>query len=136
MTCQDSVNGRQTEFEFSQQVRHNDRTEQCCGPLTTIGFTRNSMGFMHEAMSSIGMPEGYLDRYDPKMLDSTHMSLTMCPKHWMLHSKAISKLAEQIDSDALHQLAYFMFRYTCLSNDWDYKEIVNYASSIGASKPD
>lgn len=136
MTCHSTVVGRQTEFEFYQQLRHNHETVECCGPLTTMGFTRTSMQAMQGAMAKIGLPEGYLDRYNPEVLDSAHMSLTMCPKHWILHARGIGTLGEQTDNDALNQLAYFIFRFTCMTNDWDYKEILNYASSVGASYPD
>ena len=135
MTCQSTTTGRQTEFEFFQQLRQNHETVLCCGPLTEIGFTKPSMAVIHKSMADIGLPEGYLDNYSPELLDSSHMSLTMCPKHWILHARGIGKLAEQTDDDVLHQLAYYIFRLVCLTNDWDYKEILNYASSVGTSKP-
>lgn len=136
MTCQKTVEGRQAEFAFFQQMVDRMETELCCGPLTTIGFSKISMEYMHKAMQTIGLAEGYLDNYEPTLLDSTHMSLTMCPKHWIMHSRGISKLAEDTNSDSLRQLAYSMFRYTCLTNEWDYKEILNYAKSAEAIQPE
>ncbi len=136
MTCLSTTIGNQTEFEFFQQLRSNHDTPSCCGPLTTIGFTKPSMAVVHRSMERIGLPDGYLDNYSPELLDSSHMSLTMCPKHWILHARGIGKLAENTDDDVLHQLAYYIFRLVCLTNNWDYKEILNYASSVGTSKPD
>lgn len=136
MTCQSTILDRQTEFDFFQQLIENHETINCCGPLTPLGFTRTSMAVIHKSMAKIGLPVGYLDNYSPEVLDSSHMSLTMCPKHWILHARGIGKLAEQTEDDVLHQLAYYIFRLVCLTNEWDYKEILNYASSVGSSRPD
>jgi hypothetical protein len=135
MTCQSTVEGRQSEFDFFRQMIETPEMFECCGPLTTIGFTRPSMSTFHSAIAKMGLVEGHLDSYDPKMLDSSHMSLTMCPKHWILHARGVGKLAEDEDSEILAHLAYYLFRVTCLTNEWDYKEILNYAKTAGSIKP-
>lgn len=134
MSCQSNAEDNQSEFNFFQQMLKHSEVHECCGPLTTIGFTRGSLSSFQKALDLIGLQQNYLDNYDPQVLDSTHMSLTMCPKHWIMHSRGVGKLALEINDESLGQLAYFIYRYTCLTNQWDYKEIINYAKSVSSAK--
>lgn len=136
MGCQHTVKNRQTEFEFYQHMQLFNDVMHCSGPITQIGFTRYSYSAFMKALIDIGLSEGYLENYDPEFLDSDTLSLSMCVKHWIFHSRGISTIAETTKNAELDQLAYYMFRYSCLSNDWDYKEIVNYAHNAGSVNPE
>jgi hypothetical protein len=107
----------------------------CAGPVTQIGLTRYSYKAFRSALDLIGLSDDYLEHYDPEPLDIDTLCLSMCVKHWLFHARGISTIAETTDNEEWNQLAYFMVRYSCLSNEWDYKEIVNYAHSAGSVNP-
>jgi len=136
MSCQETTEGRQTEYEFFQQLLANKKIIDCAGPLTRIGFTSPALAALQVALLKIGLTQEYLDNYLPQVLDSAHMSLEMCPKHWIQHAQGLGTLGAQHDNDTWEQLAYYIFRVVCLSNSWDYKEILNYTKSVKSIKED
>ena len=93
MSCQTSTDGRQTEFEFFQQLKDHPDVIICCGPLTQIGFTRHSLKEFQRALVAIGCSEDYLDLFDHEVLDSGHLSFIMCAKHWITHSQGVAKIS-------------------------------------------
>jgi hypothetical protein len=136
MSCQHTVKGKQTEFEFYQHMQLFPDVGDCSGPVTIMGFTRYSYKAFRLALDRIGLSENYLEHYDPQPFDLDTLSLSMCVKHWIFHARGISTIGDHDNNEEWQQLAYYMFRYCCLSNEWDYKEIVNYAHSAGSVNPD
>ncbi len=134
MACQGEGLEKQTEFEFFQQLQRNPDVLICAGPLTQIGFVTPALTEMTQALVRIGCSQDYLDLYEQEVLDSGHMSLKMCAKHWVHHAKGIGTIAVELNNDTWEQLAYFIFRVTCLTNDWDYKEVLNFVKTIESSK--
>lgn len=129
MSCQASTKGAQTEFEFFQQLTDYPDAIICCGPLTQIGFTGHSVTAFAKALERIGCSPDYLDLFDHEVLDSGHLSYIMCAKHWIKHSQGVAKISHTANNSEWEQLAYYIFRVTCMVNEWDYKEIVNYVST-------
>ena len=129
MSCQMTVHDSQTEFEFFQQLIQSYPSD-CCGLLTTLEFTPQIYALLELTLTKMGMQGEYLDRYDPVMLDSFNLRLTMCPKHWIQHAQAIGSYALGIDRVELQRLALSIFRHTCTINNWDYKEILNYSKTV------
>lgn len=129
MSCQTSAEGVQTEFEFFQQLTDHPDVLICCGPLTQIGFTGYSVTTFAKALVQIGCSSDYLDLFDHEVLDSGHLSYIMCAKHWIRHSQGVAKISHAAGNPEWEQLAYYIFRVTCMANEWDYKEIVNYVST-------
>lgn len=129
MGCQISVEAGQTEFEFFQQIREYPDVLICCGPLTQMGFTNYSAKSFAKALVEIGCSPDYLDLFDHEVLDSGHLSYIMCAKHWITHSQGVAKISHSTGNDDWEQLAYYIFRVTCMTNEWDYKELVNYVST-------
>lgn len=134
MSCLDVAEKGQSEFDFFQQLTYSKEVYQCAGPITRIGFTAPALKEVQKLIDDIGLDSNYLDRYDPEVLDSAHLSLAMCPKHWMQHSLAMATKAEQENNDLWEQLAYYVFRVVCLSNEWDYKEVLNYTKTASTLK--
>jgi hypothetical protein len=134
MSCAQTVESRQTEFEFFQQMLENKPVTRCCGPLVEIGFTRSSLLLFNEALTEIGLKNDYLDFYDPHVLDSSHMSFTMCSRHWAEHCTSTYAIGEKLDNRLWKDLSFYIFRVFCLTNEWDYKEIVNYFKNIISAK--
>jgi hypothetical protein len=128
MSCKISTEGRQTEFEFYQQMMNTPDGTHCCGPKLAIGLTRDSMksflDFLVQHKLTIGTE--YLDKFDPVVIDSQHLSLTMCARHWFQHADLLGNAGEVYDTDAWDHLSFFIFRVTCIMNSWDTKEITNY----------
>jgi hypothetical protein len=135
VSCQDTTQGRQTEFDYFQQLLSSSNNK-CCGPLTRIGFTAPTLSAANKALAQLNIGSDYLDNYSPEVLDSAHMSLEMCPKHWIEHARILGNLALKHEDELWSQLAYYVFRVVCLSNSWDYKEILNYTKSVINSKED
>lgn len=132
MGCHNSGQPGQTEFDFFQELQKSPEILICAGPLTQIGMTGIALTEMKRALVRVGCSDDYLDLYDHEVLDSGHMSLTMCAKHWIHHAKGIGTIAAEVNNDTWEQLAYYIFRVTCLSNEWDYKEILNYVKTVEA----
>lgn len=134
MSCEQKSEGNQTEFEFFQQMQANRFVTSCCGPVVEIGFNSDNLSWFSNALEELGLSPDYLDFYDPSVLDSSHMSLTMCSKHWIEHCTAVSGIADKVKNTNWMHLAYYTFRVVCLSNNWDYKEVLNYSKNITSAK--
>lgn len=126
MSCDTTVEGRQTEFDFYQQLMNTPNGSDCCGPKTAIGFTRPTMQILVNFVLSAGRPPEYLDTYDPQVLGSTQLSLTMCARHWFQHSDLLHKASHLANRSDWNELSFYLFEVTCFLNDWDVKEISNY----------
>jgi hypothetical protein len=130
MPCIETVESGQKEYEFFVQMAKQSEIELCSGPVTTLGFTGPALKCFLTTLDELGMGEGYLDAFNVEVVDSELVSVQMCPKHWILHSRAIGALALSRDDDDFGQLAYYMFRLTCMANQWDHKEIANYLKTV------
>lgn len=132
MSCISKIGDRQSEFEFFQQVIHNPAVTTCCGPVVKLGFDSRAMSMFSSAMDSLGLSEDYLDLFAHEVLDSVHLAMSMCAKHWIRHAQAISTIATHQNNTEWQEFAYYIFRLTCKVNDWDYKEILNFAKTAEA----
>ena len=137
MGCHDS--GKQTEFEFFQDLKEHPEVIMCAGPVTQIGFTGPTLTEFNRALHRLGVSEDYLDLYEHEVLDSGHMSIYMCAKHWFHHAQGVGTIAAEVNNSDWEQIGYHLFRVTCMTNGWDYKEVLNFiqtASSLRRSKED
>jgi hypothetical protein len=132
VSCTSSVNA-QSEFEFFRQLTENPDIMDCCGPIVRIGFTEDSIHVISLALAALDLSIDYLDMFDFQMLDSTK-SYAMCSKHWIEHAKKFGSIAVHVNDGLLAQLAYYIFRVVCLSNNWDYKEVLNYTKTASNIK--
>jgi hypothetical protein len=132
MSCISDIEGRQSEFEFFQQNTQNPAVTTCCGPIVKLGFDKVAMSIFAAAMDSLGMSEDYLDLFDHEVLDSIHLTMTMCAKHWIRHAQAVSTIATHTENQEWQEFAYYIFRLTCQICGWDYKEILNFAKTAEA----
>lgn len=125
MSCS-TTDKEQSEFEYFQQSLKAKQPEQCVGILTQLTFTPEAYSSFNLACKTIPMDGDYLDRYDPIMLDSSHIQLTMCSKHWILHAKTFAAMGERFNSAPWKLLALHMFKAVCFLNNWDHKELFNF----------
>jgi hypothetical protein len=132
MSCISKLDGGQSEFEFFQQITQNPAVTTCCGPVIKLGFDGPAMTTFSNAMNALGLSEDYLDLFDHEVLDSVHLALSMCAKHWIRHAQAISTIATHTENTQWQEFAYYVFRLTCQVNNWDYKEILNFAKTAEA----
>ncbi len=129
MTCIDS--GSQTEFEFFQQLSRDVGTITCSGPKTCIGFTLPSLELMKILFLQTTSDPDFIDTLNPTMLDSSCVVLSMCAKHWIIKALEFSAIGDTFeDPDLINEISFFIFKITCLSNDWDYKEVTNYTKNL------
>jgi hypothetical protein len=128
MCCLITCESEQSEFEFFQQL--NNLQSNCAGPLTIIAFTQASLAAITSALLKSGQGLGYLDSYQHEVLDSSHSSFIMCAKHWIETTQKIGKVGVEFNNEIWLQLSFYIFRVLCLTNDWDYKEIVNYLKTL------
>lgn len=126
MSCIDTVEGKQTEFDFYRQLMASNEATQCCGHKVSISFSRPVMTSFLQFIISSGKHPDYLDRFEPVMIGSSHMSLTMCARHWLQHSDLLHTASHVADRDDWNDLSYYIFKVTCSLNDWDAKELSNY----------
>lgn len=126
MGCLRTVEGRQTEFEFYRQLLDSPRSESCCGPVTHVVFDRLSAQSLLVVFGAAGMHEHYLDRFDPQVLDSRNLRLTMCARHWLQHVDILHKASHTYHRHDWEDIAFYMYKATCLLNAWDDKELSNY----------
>jgi len=129
MVCSKTVE-QQSEFDFFQQIASKANTTECGGPITPMAFTRPSLDAFVEALDNLNLREDHLDFFAHQVIDSEHLGIEMCARHWLQHSTSIGTMAISIDNKAWSKLAYHLFRTLCNSNGWDYKEIINYASTV------
>jgi hypothetical protein len=130
MPCTKTVEADQKEYDFFLQLVESSDIGICVGPITTLGFTGPALQCLMTTLDELGMEEGYLDAFNVEVVDSELVAVEMCPKHWILHSRAIGALALSRENDDFGQLAYYMFRLTCMGNSWDHKEITNYLKTV------
>lgn len=131
MGCKsDRVLGQQTEFEFFQELVDNSETIMCGGAVTPIGFTAYSIERLKDAFLHLECRPEYLDMYASEVLDSGNKAIKMCVKHWLLHARAIGMAGERAHEEDWLTLAGNILGVVCLTNKWDYKEIINYYSTV------
>ncbi len=129
MTCIDS--GSQTEFEFFQQLSRDIDNNTCAGPKTCIGFTLPSLDLIKVLFFQTTSDPDFIDTLNPTMLDSSCVVLSMCAKHWIIKALEFSIISEKFEgTELITELSFFIFKLTCLSNDWDYKEVTNYTKNL------
>ncbi len=129
MTCIDS--GHQTEFEFFQQLSKNIDDTTCAGPKTCIGFTLPSLELMKVLFFHTTSDPDFIDTLNPTMLDSSCVVLSMCAKHWIIKALEFNLVGEKLeDTDLVTEVSFFIYKLTCLSNNWDYKEVTNYTKNL------
>jgi hypothetical protein len=126
MSCVHSIEGRQTEFEFYCQLVASPDSETCCGPVTHVVFDRTSMQSMFILFGAMNKNEGYLDRFDPQVLDSRNLRLTMCARHWLQHADILHKFSHTYHRHDWEEIAFYINKATHLLNAWDEKELSNY----------
>jgi len=129
MVCQKTVEG-QSEFGFFQQITSEPNVLVCGGPLTFIAFTRYSLDIFVEALDELKVAEDHLDFFAHQVIDSEHMAIEMCARHWLQHSTTVGTLAIAAKNESWSKLAYHILRIMCKANNWDYKEIINYGSTV------
>ena len=129
MPCRSKVT-KQTEFDFFQQLKGVSALNQCCGPITTLGFTPNTMIVFARALEQLKVPDNYLDVFEHTVVDSTHILINMCARHWIRHAVTLGELGQSDKNEDLVDLAEMIYQYTCVTNEWDYKEILNYMSTL------
>lgn len=131
MTCQTTIsNKHQSEFEYFQQMASRPDSSQCCGPLTMLAFSSESLIMLHEGLTAAGVSSVDIDNFTSSMLDSSHLGYLLCAKHWMELVKKLGKVSLGNTNDNWIQLSFYIFRVLCLTNDWDYKEIMNYTKTL------
>lgn len=126
MTCVPPKNSNQSEFEFFQNLVASNNPSDCVGPVTEIVISQT---YLIKAMSTLvqqGIDITYLDKNPSTVLDSSHAGLIHCSRHWIKFIKDIGKIAAEQNDKILFQLSFYMLRVLCLSNLWDYKELLNY----------
>jgi hypothetical protein len=128
MPCTATVEGRQTEFEFYQQLTNFKDGKTCCGPKVGIVFDRLGISVLVRLFAELGMGTNYLDNFDPVVLDSRNLRLSMCSRHWLQMSDVLHRLSHQMRCMDLNDMAFYMHKTACLLNGWDEKELVNYLS--------
>lgn len=132
MSCQGSGKPDATEFDFFQQMLKYPDILICCGPLTQIGFTGPSLLEFRNALMAAGCSEDYLDLYEHEVLDSGYMSVKMCAKHWIEHARSAGAAGIAHSNPAWETIASHIFKVTSLTNDWDFKEILNFVKTVYA----
>jgi hypothetical protein len=120
----------QDEYEFFTQATERPGLTYCCGPLTPLGFVDPARSQFFTILAHLKVPANYLDNFDTQVLDSGVLIITMCAKHWINHSQAITKVALSESVAEWHELAYTVYRQVCTLHNWDFKEISNYFSTI------
>lgn len=133
MPCQPPEKEIQSEFEFFESLSKSTDLA-CCGPVTPIAFIDPAKQQFLNLISHLDVDEDYLDSFSSILLESGMLVIFMCARHWLKHSQIIATVAHAHDSEELKQLAYLVYRFTCTSNNWDYKEISNYTSVSISSK--
>jgi len=130
MSCHLTVLDTQDEYEFFTQFTERPGLVSCCGPLTPLGFLDPARTQFFNVLEHLNVPINYLDNFDTQVLDSGVLIITMCAKHWINHSQAISMKAEAENIDHWHELAETIYKQVCIAHDWDFKEISNYITTI------
>ena len=126
MTCLKTVDGKQTEFEFYRQMVDSPNAQTCCGPNISIGFSRPLISLWKDLLEITGRSLKYLDSFQPLVLDSNHIALTMCARHWLQYSSIFQEAGQELNRDSWIDLAHYLFHITCLMASWDSKELTNY----------
>lgn len=126
MSCISTVEGRQTEFAFYQQLISTPDADSCCGPLSHIVFDDRSVRGLFVVAGVANLGEDYLDRFDPVVLDSCNLRLTMCARHWLQHVDVLHQASHTYHRHDWEDLAFYMYKATILLNGWDEKELSNY----------
>lgn len=126
MSCMRTVEGRQTEFDFFQQLVSTPSGDICCGPLTHVVFDEMSMRNLLVLLGSINLGDDYLDRFDLKVLDSHNLRLTMCARHWLQHVDIVHQASHTYHRHDWEDIAFYVYKSTMLLNGWDEKELSNY----------
>jgi hypothetical protein len=130
MSCIGHDGENQSEFDFLQELIRTRHTDACCGPMVEIGFTKPYLTKLQVSLTSEGYPTGYLDKFNPQVLDSSQLSLEVCSRHWIDLIKIVGKIATQNNDKMLLQMPFFIFRILCLTNRWDHKELLNYLKTF------
>ena len=126
MSCLRTVEGRQTEFEFFRQMIEKPDGDACCGPITHVVFDKISTQSLFILFGSMNQDENYLDKFDFKVLDSNNIRLTMCARHWLQHVDILHKASHAYHRHDWNDIAFYVYKVTCLLNAWDEKELSNY----------
>lgn len=126
MSCTQTVGSDQSEFDFFLQLKDRRDMHLCCGPIIPVGFGPSVMRIFRTALIVMGSSADYLDRYDPVMLDSSDICLTMCSRHWIQHVDALKIGGKETENAEWDDLAFYIFKVVCLVNAWDGKELSNY----------
>ncbi len=128
MSCVSTVGTKQTEFEFYQQLMNIQDSSQCCGPKYHLVLSKLNVSQLAELLEVVGVSVDYLDTFDPEVLDSQYLSLTMCARHWLQIQDLLHEGSHQTGNDSWNDLSFYIFKMTCLLNGWDSKEMQNYLS--------
>lgn len=134
MPCRETTEEKQSEFEFFQQLTTFPDPKICCGPKVLLGFAGPALNRLHEVVAALGLDSNYLDTYEATLLESGVLLITMCSRHWMKHSEAITTAAIYAENDSWVGLAYYIYTFMCTINQWDYKEITNYTKTANFLK--
>ena len=124
MNCIEVYDSNHSEFEFFQELLKAKNTDACVGNIVSISISAPYHSLLFMGLELAGKKSDYIDITDSEMLDSSHLNLKFCCRHWIsLIEDAGSSLAHD---DLSMQLLFYLYRVLTVHNHWDYKELVNY----------
>lgn len=126
MGCIRTIEGRQTEFDFFCQLTAEPNAATCCGPVTHVVFDKLSIQNLFIMFGAANLDDSYIDRFDPKVLDSRNLRLTMCARHWLQHVDLMHRASHNYHRHDWEDMAFYVYKSTILLNGWDEKELQNY----------